>query len=535
MDAAAFGAAPRVLLVLALLSASLVGGRLGAEAATRFVAPGGSDVAPCAPQSAACRTIGFALGLASGGDVIRVAAGTYTTPLEAFPLDIARSITLAGAGASATKIDGALTAGVIAIESGTTVSITGLTIQNGKIGSNGGGIGGPAGGPFSGPVSLTLNDVALRNNTASSATSGVTGGGLGLVVTGALTVSLTDVVVTGNTAETSADGQQVFGGGVSLSSDASIQFAATRLTVTGNTARATGTDPNGGALGGGVTLFSGGPINAALIDIVLTKNTAASSGGVSAGGGLLMLAPAGSQSFTNITASENVSINTATVRANTGFAGGLGLVTANATVTNSTISGNLAAGTENAIGGGLAIATTEQSGGPSTVTLVNVTISDNSAKSPSLNVGGIGTVGNATVRFRNTIVTNSLGANCGGQGTFTSLGHNLESANDCQFSASGDLHDTDPQLGPLADNGGFTQTQAVLAASPAVNAGTNTGCPPVDQRGVTRPQGTACDIGAFELALAAGVPLLDLPGLTVMALLMTAAALFAMRKRGSAQ
>lgn len=60
----------------------------------------------------------------------------------------------------------------------------------------------------------------------------------------------------------------------------------------------------------------------------------------------------------------------------------------------------------------------------------------------------------------------------------------------------------DPGLGPLADNGGPTATLALLAGSPAVDAvpSTGAGCPPTDQRGVARPQGAACDIGAYERA-----------------------------------
>jgi hypothetical protein len=58
----------------------------------------------------------------------------------------------------------------------------------------------------------------------------------------------------------------------------------------------------------------------------------------------------------------------------------------------------------------------------------------------------------------------------------------------------------DPLLGALADNGGPTQTMALGAGSPAIDANTES-CPPplIDQRGVARPQGVACDIGAFEL------------------------------------
>jgi hypothetical protein len=54
-------------------------------------------------------------------------------------------------------------------------------------------------------------------------------------------------------------------------------------------------------------------------------------------------------------------------------------------------------------------------------------------------------------------------------------------------------------LGPLADNGGPTQTHALLPSSPAIDAGDNNGCPPTDQRGVARPSGLACDIGAYEV------------------------------------
>ena len=60
----------------------------------------------------------------------------------------------------------------------------------------------------------------------------------------------------------------------------------------------------------------------------------------------------------------------------------------------------------------------------------------------------------------------------------------------------------DPMLGPLQDNGGPTQTRALLTGSPAIGAADDTACAgvakSVDQRGVTRPQGTHCDIGAYE-------------------------------------
>jgi hypothetical protein len=56
----------------------------------------------------------------------------------------------------------------------------------------------------------------------------------------------------------------------------------------------------------------------------------------------------------------------------------------------------------------------------------------------------------------------------------------------------------DPRLGPLADNGGPTRTHALLLGSPAVDAASTPDCPTTDQRGVSRPQGAACDIGSYE-------------------------------------
>ena len=59
---------------------------------------------------------------------------------------------------------------------------------------------------------------------------------------------------------------------------------------------------------------------------------------------------------------------------------------------------------------------------------------------------------------------------------------------------------TDPKLAALADNGGPTFTRALMPGSPAVGAGDDNGCPGTDQRGVARPQGASCDIGAYESA-----------------------------------
>jgi hypothetical protein len=85
-------------------------------------------------------------------------------------------------------------------------------------------------------------------------------------------------------------------------------------------------------------------------------------------------------------------------------------------------------------------------------------------------------------------------------GTITDGGFNLSSDNSWAFTSGTSSGNTDPKLAPLDDYGGETRTMALLAGSPAIDAATGPDCPPTDQRGVSRPAGPACDIGAFESA-----------------------------------
>jgi hypothetical protein len=140
-------------------------------------------------------------------------------------------------------------------------------------------------------------------------------------------------------------------------------------------------------------------------------------------------------------------------------------------------------------------------------TLLNVTVYSNTA---SIGGGIYRDPGAALgpIYLKNTIVANSAsGGNCGGA-VITSQGYNLDSANTCAFPNASDLHDLDPLLGLLTDNGGATWTHALLIGSPAIDHGTNSGCPLTDQRRKTRPMGPACDIGAFERELYSFLPLI---------------------------
>ena len=89
--------------------------------------------------------------------------------------------------------------------------------------------------------------------------------------------------------------------------------------------------------------------------------------------------------------------------------------------------------------------------------------------------------------------------NCGFE-LVQSLGNNIDSADQCGFHAGGDKVNTNPLLGELASNGGPVQTIALQPGSTAINAAAANACPATDARGVLRPAGGGCDIGAFELA-----------------------------------
>jgi hypothetical protein len=176
-----------------------------------------------------------------------------------------------------------------------------------------------------------------------------------------------------------------------------------------------------------------------------------------------------------------------TVAHNTSLNSGGGLfLGGQTTITNSTIAENQAAD-----GGGIE--------NRESLTLLNDTIASNESINGHGSGGGID--GSATAT--NTIIADNTDNeghidNCSEE--LTTGGPNLENGKECAFAAHGGISEANPLLGPLARNGGPTETERLLAGSPAIEGGTNTGCPSTDQRGIMRPVGPKCDIGAVEFA-----------------------------------
>jgi len=243
-----------------------------------------------------------------------------------------------------------------------------------------------------------------------------------------------------------------------------------------------------GAFGGGI--HSVGTLT--IRDSTVRGNTAVDG---ACCGGILNLGGALTVENSTITGNE----------ASTFHTGGIGNFTLNATLTvrNSTITGNTAGGSGAGSGGGGGILS---SVGAPDVTIENSTIAANEG-APGANFRAA--VGTATLRSTILSDPRGEGANCAIEGgaAFTSEGYNLADDDSCALEAVADQPATNPGLGPLASNGGPTETMALQPGSPAIDKGTSDGLT-TDQRGHPRPSlffaipsaqgGDGSDIGAFE-------------------------------------
>jgi parallel beta-helix repeat protein len=325
-----------------------------------------------------------------------------------------------------------------------------LTLSNCTLSGNAASFGG---GIFSYGVA-TLSSCTLSGNSAS-----VSGGGIKGLAT------LTNCTLSGNTA--SGLGGGIYGGAT-----------LTNCTLSGNSAS------SGGGIYGLATLtnctlsgnsagFGGGICTDAYHAATLT-NCTLSGNSASLGGGIK-----GTARLTNCTLSGNSASRGGGIFSDAYLA---------ARLTNCTMSGNTAG-----IGG--AIYNYDRGG---TLALTNCTLSGNAA---SVSGGGIFNILYGTMTLNNTIVANSpTGGDVYNDGT-VSGSHNLIGTA-VTGSGANALTGTivaDPLLGPLQDNGGPTLTMALLAGSPALDAGDNTVAAATDQRGLPRIVNGTIDIGAFEL------------------------------------
>lgn len=451
---------------------------------------------------------------------LAIGSGTFAENVE-----ITRSISLAGAGEGLTIIDGQMTGTVVLVDNSAVLSIAGVTIRNGDTASvDGGGLlvknstvtltnstvennRAPNGAGIANSGTLVLEDVTVQNNTADLLVGNIsncspicTGGGI--YNSGQMTVR--NSTIFGNTAQE--------GGGINNAVNSMLTL--TNVTVDQNTAAgATITDEpsaGGGIANAGTISVSGSTIrnNEAVVGggvsnegvFTLTSSAVHNNEASSRGGGLhnsFNLTVQTSNIYSNLagtgggggisSASGTVNVLQTAVYNNNASGSGGGIahnvpIGANSfTLTNSTVSGNTAG-----VGGGL------WNNGIAATSLQNSTFRNNQSI-----VASTQTIARAggSVTVKNSIITISqAGGNC--NSGLTSTGYNITSDSSCGLGTATDLPNTNPQLGPLQNNGGSTLTHALLLGSPAINSGS--GCPAVDQRGVARPFGPACDRGAYE-------------------------------------
>ena len=232
-------------------------------------------------------------------------------------------------------------------------------------------------------------------------------------------------------------------------------------------------DQNSGSAGGAVHNAAGSTLTLNLCTMTINK--------AQGGGGAIFNA-------------GTLSLNGSTLSANSAAGSSRGGAVFNSgtmTVTNCTLNAN------SSTDGGGAI----YNGPGSVLILNNTTITDN-ASTGGVGGGGIKADASSTVNISNTVIANNnaSGANDDCEALLTSFGSNLvEDADGCAGLGPNDITLVDPLLGALQNNGGRTFTRAPQPGSQVLDTGGSVGsCEMVDQRGLARPQGTACDQGAYE-------------------------------------
>jgi hypothetical protein len=441
-----------------------------------------------------------------GGTVDFDAALAGTIDLTTGDLAITNDLTITGPGADALTVSGNHASRVFDIAAGFTVDISGLTVGDGATNADGGGIlnsgiltvtnctvsGNSA--ADGGGIDNHFGTLMVTNTTLSSNSAQYWGGGI-YNVQGTVTVA--DSTLTGNSANSD-------GGGI-LNDSPGGMLTVTSSTLSDNSANFGGGIYNSGTLtvtnsslsGNSAVLGTGGGIyNGNPGTVTITNSTL--SGNSAFGGGAILNEGGGTLTITNSTLSGNFAIG-----ARPGAEAGGGAISniGTLTVTNSTLSGNSAGG----FGGGAIFSNALTF---SAVTITNSTLSGNSATGADASGAGIRSWGSAAMYLRNTIIAGNTGPTGPDlAGDFGSQGYNLigDGSGGTGFDPS-DLVGTpdnpiDPMIGPLQDNGGPTQTMALLPGSLALNAGDLAQLGVADQRGVVRSGGV--NIGAYQASASA--------------------------------
>jgi uncharacterized repeat protein (TIGR01451 family)/CSLREA domain-containing protein len=490
---------------------------------------------------------------AAGPNTITLPAGTYVIDRPGYDnnsllgdYDIGHDLTLQGAGPGATIVDGngATTADRVfkILNTAQNVTLAGITIRNGQSLSSTAGVIGGGGLYVEGAVHLTLNDVILEGNTAQNgggvyanfssqggsidlehvslrANMALAGGvGVGGGLFAQLSSALSHVVVQDSQVySNTADGT---GGGFFLDGNQQASWQIERSQIYSNTAS------SGGGTGNFVPLdavdtrmhdnhatFDGGAIEA-FSPYTLTRAIVDANSTGRFGGAIFDLGTSAvNGTFANIaqsTFSGNFSV----------YGGAIyhdGFITPSSLLrlTNSTLSGNTASRN----GGGVYVF-----GG--LTELFNTTIANNRVRfhvgQPGIG-GGLYVTATAVLTAENSVIANNTRGNgimletrddCFSSGTVGTLAYDLIlTTTNCFVTGpqGGLIVGQDPLLGPLQDNGGSTQTHALLTGSPAINAGAPAGCTggggapiTIDQRGALRND-VRCDIGAYEVVPEADV------------------------------
>ena len=523
----------RLSILPAVITACLIGA--GAASAASYTVTSTADAVAvdpsvgCATADGSCtlRSAIQAANAAGGANTITLPAGTYTLTIAPTGDDgdangdlnvTAGSLTITGAGASSTTIDANHIDRAFTVGDGASLELDGVTVTNGQPAGSGASslcpdnVDSPAyGGAILDNGTLTLSGDVLTGNIASGSGGAIAAQGAG-ADPGPLSISSTTIA--GNSA-CGFNNPFPYGGGI---------YASTGQPVTIDHSIVTDNQvPHGD--GGGLAEESGAAVT--VTDSTFSSNTAEDGGALD----LSAADTAGQVTLTADTLSDNTAVNNnpgieeAAVRDTAGplvkpaFAtvsfpadgGAINLNGDDVALRNSTVTGNTATD-----GGGIAA-------GSGTATISFSTVDGNSASGSVFYNSSLG--GNLeNTDSGNFVLDNSIvadgsvgnggpGTDCNGPSGFTSNGHNLFDSSDsgAQCAAVGSDLNGSPDLGPLQDNGGPTQTLALQAGSPAIDAADDSPCAAetgrVDQRGVARPQGPHCDIGAYEAQVSADLAL----------------------------